>query len=154
VTLVVNMRRVEREIRMIRAGYVPLALVSKDLARRQEDLRATLDEGLRSDELTVHDARIALGQLRNKRDSSLASIRKKVDELQRGGDSPPARFAELRYEVNELTASVDALKPLYDRLLRAAPEPNETLDSPRIVEAIDQIKGGERTVAMLTNELA
>ena len=38
-TVVFNMRQVEDQVVLIGKGFVPLALASKDLARRQDDLR-------------------------------------------------------------------------------------------------------------------
>nr|MBA3501666.1 hypothetical protein [Deltaproteobacteria bacterium] len=42
-TLVVNMRQVEDQVVLIGKGYVPLALESKDLARRQDELHTHVE---------------------------------------------------------------------------------------------------------------
>ncbi len=154
VTLIFNLRLVEREIRMVRQGYVPLFEGSKELELRQEDLRSTLDEGAHSNELTVLDVRVNVTNARLKRDASITSMRHVVGDLERTGDLNTARLAELRTDFEELQASITVLKPLYDRLLRDPPDKNETLESPPIAEAIDQLKIGERTVAALTRQQA
>ena len=48
-TVVFNMRQVEDQVLLIGKGFVPLALASKDLARRQDDLRNYLEEGLKDE---------------------------------------------------------------------------------------------------------
>src|SRR5207302_9162798 len=128
-TVVFNMRRVEQEIHLVRSGYVPLALVSKDLARREEDLKAFLEEGW-SAEQTVRNARVTLAQSKNRRDVALDSLRTDVENL----DQMASLDAQqTRHEIDQLQASVDALRPLYDRLLRATKD-DQKLDDPAIVE--------------------
>ncbi|MFN0246771.1 MAG: ATP-binding protein [Kofleriaceae bacterium] len=73
-TVVFNMRQVEDQVVLIGKGFVPLALASKDLARRQDDLRNYLEEGLK-DETSVMAVRKELNRIRAIRDRQLKNLR-------------------------------------------------------------------------------
>ena len=73
-TVVFYMSQVEDQVLLIGKGYVPLALGSKDLARRQDDLRNYLDERLH-DESNAQVARLALNRSRTNRDRALKTLR-------------------------------------------------------------------------------
>src|SRR5256885_6192394 len=107
-TVVFNMRKVEQEIHLVRSGYVPLALVSKDLARREEDLKAFLEEGWTA-EPSVHSARVTLAQTKNRRDVALDSLRRDLESLDQ---MATLEAQQTRHAIEQLQASVDALRPL------------------------------------------
>jgi len=126
-TIVVNLREVEDQASLILRGYVPLAISSNDLTRRQEDLKTYLDQGItdanRAIEVTGNIAR-----LRKKREQALAEIQKTVDNL--GGlVNPDGQAAELvdhrlrntAPRVSALNTLITNLEASYATLLAAPP---------------------------------
>jgi two-component system NtrC family sensor kinase len=77
-TVVFNMRQVEDQVVLIGKGFVPLALASKDLSRKQDDLRNYLDEALKvpcGDETSAMAVRKELNRIRTIRDRQLKNLR-------------------------------------------------------------------------------
>ena len=63
--IVVNQRILESSVEMVNTGYLPLSQLSKELARRCEDLRSYLTEGF-DKEPSTDSARIKLDTLRQR----------------------------------------------------------------------------------------
>lgn len=109
-TIVRNLREVEDEASLILRGYVPLAMVSADLQRRQEDLKAYLDSGIqdatRSGEVTR-----SLNALRGSRDRALGEIVKTLDGL--GGLTTTDGQA-----ASEVSKQLPMTTPLVDEIRR------------------------------------
>ena len=126
-TIVVNLREVEDQASLILRGYVPLAIASYDLARRQEDLRNYLEQGI-GDAVRPIDVTSNLARLRKRRDDAFGEIRKTVDSL--GGlvasDSQAASEVDRRLrssgpQVDALDREIKERAPGYASLLAAPP---------------------------------
>ena len=125
--IVINLREVEDQASLILRGYVPLAMSSSDLARRQEDLKAYLDQGIteanRPAEVTSNITR-----LRKKREQALAEIQRTIESL--GGlvnsDGQAAGEVDRRLRnsaprFSALQEDIVKLAPSYATLLGAPP---------------------------------
>lgn len=134
--VVVYMDQVGDEIRMIRTGFLPLALFSKDFARRQEDLRSYLAEELK-DEANLKYAQRNLRKHRGFRDKTLAAVKRTLDELRDVPERHERRVSETKERLAGLQQAVDATAPLYDEVLRAPP----------LTSAITSVDVRERTTA-------
>lgn len=139
--VVVYMDQVGDEIRMIRTGFLPLALFSKDFARRQEDLRSYLAEELK-DEANLKYAQRNLRKHRGFRDKTLAEVQRTLDGLRNVPERHQRRITETKERLATLQQAVNATAPLYDEVLRAPP----------LTSAITSIDARERTSA--TSSLA
>jgi two-component system, NtrC family, sensor kinase len=118
--VVVYMDQVGDEIRMIRTGFLPLALFSKDFARRQEDLLAYLSEELK-DATNLRFAQRNLKKHRGFRDKTLAEVQRTLAGLRQVPERHERRISETKERLANLQQIVDTTAPLYDRLLRAPP---------------------------------
>jgi len=155
-TVVFNMSQVEDQVLLIGKGYVPLALVSKDLARRQEDLRNYLEERL-TDESNTQVAKMALTRSRNNRDKALKTTRGILDSVEQLVDVDPRQFAVTRPKIEALERAVAAVAPLYDQLLAAPPLGGATTwdDKQQLAfEALGKLKNEERKLMLKSNELS
>lgn len=154
-TLVVNMRQVEDQVLLIGNGYVPLALESKDLARRQDDLRNLLEE--RFDEGTRRQVQ-NLNRLRKNRDNGLRATRRILDNVEKHVDVDPKQFAVTRPRIETLQRGVAALEPLYAELAGLAPgdtrTPVDPTKSARISEIVSKLRTEERKLWAQTNQLS
>lgn len=148
-TVVFNMRKVEDKIRRLRLGYVPLALVSKELSRTEDDLKVYLVEGVQ-DDTSAGNARTNLRNSRKRRNDALGRIHNNFDQVAQLEDFDSQQFGP---NIAQLQASVDALKPAYDRILAALAHGDE-LDNPRVTEPLRTLRDGETQVAIQTTELA
>src|SRR5687768_9613382 len=119
-TLVWYSTQVEHHVLLIRNGYVPLALKSKELANRQDDLRNYLAKQL-ADESNVRLAQQNIHRYRGARDRFLEENRKVIADLEQLTEIDPKQFAQSRPQLEALERGVVALKPLYDELLAAPP---------------------------------
>jgi len=155
-TVVFNMSQVEDQVLLIGKGYVPLALVSKDLARRQEDLRNYLEERL-TDESNTQVAKMALTRSRNNRDKALKTTRGILDSVEQLVDVDPRQFAVTRPKIEALERAVAAIAPLYDQLLAAPPLGDaKAWDAEQRLafEALGKLKNEERKLMLKSNELS
>src|SRR5688572_28028177 len=80
-TLFFYMRQVENHVILIRNGYVPLALKSKELANRQDDLRNYLEKQLAEESNTML-AKANIHRYRSARDKFLADNKKVLDDIE------------------------------------------------------------------------
>jgi two-component system, NtrC family, sensor kinase len=118
--VVLYMDQVGDEIRMIRTGFLPLALFSKDFTRRQEDLRAYLAEELK-DEANIRYAQRNLKKQKGFRDKTLAEVHRVLDGLRDIPERHQRRIADTRDRLATLQQDVDATAALYEQLMRAPP---------------------------------
>src|SRR4051794_30506442 len=79
-TIVVNLREVEDQASLVLGGYVPLAMVSSDLAQRHSDLQAYLDQGI-FDANQPNEVTSAIQNLRLKRELALKEIIKTLNGI-------------------------------------------------------------------------
>ena len=155
-SVVYQMTKVEEQVIVIGKGYVPLALGTKDVARRQEDLRNYLEERL-TDESNAQVARLALTRSRNTRDRALKATRKILDSVEQLVDVDPRQFAVTRPTIEALERAVAAVSPLYDELLAAPPlGPEATWDAKQKVafEALGKLRNEERKLMLRANALS
>ncbi|MEZ4366671.1 MAG: ATP-binding protein [Kofleriaceae bacterium] len=145
------------EIGVIRTGYLRLALTTKDLARKQDDLRSYVADELAGD-ASPRRVELRLRSLRGARDRLLAEAATIVGEL----GSVPARHARridrTREQVDALRLAVEALAPRYQALLTSPPldgvagpaAPDRALAS----DALAALKLDERSLSAQATDLA
>lgn len=118
-TVVFNMRQVEDQVVLIGKGFVPLALASKDLARRQDDLRNYLEEALK-DETSPMAVRKELNRIRAIRDRQLKNLRGIINSPAIAAfDSDRIRTIDPR--IQSLEDGAAALEDSYVRILGSPP---------------------------------
>jgi two-component system, NtrC family, sensor kinase len=117
-TLVNNLGQVEHQVILMGKGYVPLALKSKELANRQDDLRTYLEKQLPDETNPLH-ARANITRYRGGRDTFLNHNRKVLEELEKIIEVDPRQFTQSRPRLEALEKGVAALDPLYADLLAA-----------------------------------
>ena len=155
-TVVVNMQQVEDEILVIRKGFVPLALISKELSRRQESLRAYLEE--LPEALSANIAQRTLSLLHDSRGTEVTNARHVLEVLD-GLDVNPNQFAVTRPRIEALQAAVNDTEPLYRKILGSPPltRVDGTPLDPRhadSADALDQLKNLERRIGEQVKQLA
>jgi len=163
-TIIVNIRQLEDQVKLIGQGYVKLALESKDLTRRQEDLRKYLDFGDKENPRDPKPPEVdsatpppksprisntTLARYRNGRDLALAHARKVIEDLKREIDFDPKQFASSRPRLEALDRSIAAIAPYYDAIF-AKPDP---LD-PQRLDLLDALRDQERKISSQTTSLA
>ncbi|MBA2541981.1 MAG: HAMP domain-containing protein [Deltaproteobacteria bacterium] len=119
-TLVDSLGQVEDQVILMGKGYVPLALKSKELSNRQDDLRNYLEKQL-AEESNVVLARANINRYKNARDRFLLDNRKVLDDLEKLIEIDPRQFTDSRPRLEALEKGVAALEPLYADILAAPP---------------------------------
>lgn len=119
-TLVDSLGQVEDQVILIGKGYVPLALKSKELANRQDDLRNYLEKQL-AEESNVVLARANINRYKNARERYLLENRKVLEELEKLIDIDPMQFRESLPLLEKLEKGVASVTSLYADLLAAPP---------------------------------
>jgi signal transduction histidine kinase len=148
-TIVFNMQVVEAQIQVVRRAYVPLALFSKDLAQREDDLKAYLDEGY-SDMPNLISAWNTLRNTHDRRNLSLTALKKAAANLGEVAGDDAKVFTQ---SIVQLESGAKALEPDYDAI-HAAAEKNLPLDDLSFADALHRLKVGERQLAVKTTHLA
>jgi len=157
------MSRLAREIRVIRTGYLNLALTAKDLFEKQKDLRQYLFDDLAS-EATARRAKEMVRRHRKLRDKLLDDADGHLDALE-ATDLPPAhakKVKQIRAGVAMLRRDMAALDPFYTDMLRAPPLARTPIDqatpsrdvSERAKMALKQLQHGEGRLYGLTYRFA
>ena len=151
VTVVVNMRQVEDQVLLIGKGYVPLALESKDLARRQDELHTYVENRVQEDE---HNERVKgeLGRLRGNRDKRVREIRRILESLERVIEVDPRQFTITRPRLEQIEKSVGAIDGLYTQFLAGPGTTSETREAHAAV--LVQLRDEERKLWDLINKLS
>jgi signal transduction histidine kinase len=119
-TLVDSLGQVEDQVILMGKGYVPLALKSKELANRQDDLRNYLEKQL-TDESNVVLARANINRYKNARDRFLSDNRKVLEDLEKLIEIDPRQFTDSRPRLEALEKGVAAVGPLYSDIIAAPP---------------------------------
>lgn len=157
--VVLYMDQVGHEIRMIRTGFLPLALYSKDFSRRQEDLRAYLAEELREEE-ALRYAQRNLKKLRGLRDKTFAEVQRTLTSLRDVPERHARRISDTKERLAALQQLVDATAPLYDEVWRAPPlkanpiTSTEEGERKRATASLAQLSAKEQTIGAKAAELA
>lgn len=119
--VVANMEDVESKIQGVKNTYLPLALVSKDLANRQDDLRVYLDDVAKEEQAkkVAHDLR----RLREARDLALSRAFANLDSVATASTAErnSRDLAETRGRLDALREAIEATRPRYPPLLAGVP---------------------------------
>jgi signal transduction histidine kinase len=146
--IVVNQRRLESWVELVNSGYLPLSQLSKELARRCEDVKTYLSESF--DKGTSTDsARIKLDALRQRRAKELANLQKFFADVDIDFD----RERHLRQAVDRIEMLVDSQKAHYDHV-ELALRRGEPFSSAAVNEALAPLRDGERQIASQANQLS
>ncbi|MDQ3364659.1 MAG: ATP-binding protein [Myxococcota bacterium] len=114
-TVVVNMRQVEDQVLLIGKGYIPLALESKDLARRQDELHQYVENRVQDE--STDRVKAELGRLRGNRDKRVREIRRILEGLERVIKVDPRQFTITRPRLEQIERGVITVAPLYAQFL-------------------------------------
>jgi hypothetical protein len=120
VLIVTYMDDVGVEIGVIRTGYLKLALTTKDLSRKQDDLRSYLSDDLLG-EASARRVEVRLRALRLARDRLLAEAQATLAEVSSVPSRHGKRLERTREDVTRLAQAVGAQEARYARLLAAPP---------------------------------
>jgi signal transduction histidine kinase len=146
--IVVNQRILEGWVELVNDGYLPLSQLTKDLARRCEDLKTYLAEAF-DKEPNTDSARMKLDAFRQRRAKDLAALEKFFTEAAVDFD----RERGLRDTVERLKMLVDAQKPHYDHV-ELALRRGEPMTSPMVNEGLAPLRDGERQIASVAQQLS
>jgi two-component system, NtrC family, sensor kinase len=150
-TVVVNMRQVEDQVLLIGKGYVPLALESKDLARRQDELHFYVENRVQEDE--SHERVTAeLARLRNNRDKRIREIRRILMSLEKVIEVDPRQFTITRPRLEQIEKTVAGIDALYTQFLTGPGATDETHAAHAAV--LDKLQDEERKLWDLINKLS
>jgi two-component system NtrC family sensor kinase len=149
VDVVVNLTTVEESIHTIRVGHLPLALAANGLARRQEDVKSYLADGISQD--NSFSASTHLRGVRGLRDEAVKGLIRALDNYKKELDIPVPSNANDK--IDDLSKTLENLKPSYD-LLIAALKKNDSQDAESITGPLQKIRDGERRVLQDTTDLA
>jgi two-component system, NtrC family, sensor kinase len=150
--IVRNQHTLETWVGLVRLGYVPLALQSKNLERRSEDLKSYLSDSF-DKEPSVASASANLRSARQRRDRELAAIQKTLEDLGKIVDLDSTRFDYIRRSVERLQVGVDSLRPRYENIEQAIAR-GETFESEVLITNLAPLRDGERRLWAQTTELA
>jgi two-component system NtrC family sensor kinase len=118
--IVSYMDEVGIEIAVIRTGYLQLAFKTKELDRKQEDLRSYLADDLIT-EPSPRRVEYRLRGFRASRDKILGEALAVIDGLDNLRDRHIRNLAETRADLESIRASIAEQATLYTRLLAAPP---------------------------------
>jgi signal transduction histidine kinase len=152
--VVANMEDVEAKIQGIKNTYLPLALVSKDLANREDDLRAYLDELTREEQpkKIIRDLR----RLREPRDQTLAKAFANLDSVGEA-DRDNRDLTETRARLVAVQDDIADTAPRFQRLIAGLPLHPEQPDNPAQVAglaALAELKIAEFKITDRAKDLA
>ncbi len=133
-TLVSSLGEVENQVYLVGKGYVPLALKSKELVNRQDDLRNYLEKQL-PEESNVLLARANIKRHRAARDRFLLDNRKVLEDLEKSIEIRKRQFTRSRPQLEAIERAVAATAPLYDDILAAPPLAIHQTTSQHILDA-------------------
>ena len=149
VNVVLNLSTVEQSIHSIRVGYLPLALAANTLARREEDLKSYLDDGL-PQETSSYGANVRLRTARSPRDAAFKGLTHAVENYKNLDVPVDITTTD---KVTELAKLLEGLKPSYDALA-AALRKGEPLDGDSVASPLRVVREVERKLSQDTLDLA
>lgn len=152
VNIVINQTTLERGVRLVRVGYVPLALQSKNLERRSEDLKSYLGDAF-EEEPSVGSAGANLRIARQRRDKELAAIQDTLSDLGEIVNRDSTIFDHIRRSIERLQVGVDALTSRYEHLDQAIAR-GEPMGSDVITTSLAPLSDAERNLWTQTVNLA
>lgn len=146
--IVFNMELLGRQIRLIRTGYLPLALETRNLDEKQDILWSYLSDELPGESLPVRAERRLLRHMQA-RSRSLRDTEKILDGLSRVPDSHARRIADTQRMVATLREDIAALADRYERVLGAPPLDALSGTPGRTPAEVEQYELGRRTLEEL-----
>ena len=150
-TVVVNMRQVEDQVLLIGKGYVPLALESKDLARRQDELHQYVENRVQDDESNER-VKGELARLRGNRDKRVREIRRILTSLEKVIEVDPKQFMVTKPRLEQIEKAVTAIDALYVQFLAGPGTTAETREAHAAV--LVKLRDEERKLWDLINKLS
>jgi len=148
--VVLDMSRVEDQFLLTGKGYVPLALESKDLARRQDELHTYVENRVQ-DERTER-LKAELARLRGNRDKRVRELRKILEGIEATIDVDPRQFTITRPRIEQIERGIASVDALYAQFL-AGPGTTEASRQAQ-AEALAKLKDEERKLWDLINKLS
>jgi two-component system NtrC family sensor kinase len=152
-TVVRNMTKVEEQISLLRAAYVPLAIEGKNLELTERDLKAYLD-ALVDDEGGPNGARANLNRVQPARDKALEHFANGFAEIEKLPTSNPREFEVTRKRLASLVAATKDAVPIYQKMRSALIHATSTLDTPEITALRDELRSREIEIYAATTELS
>ncbi len=149
VNVVLNLTRVEYSIHAIRVGHLPLALAANTLARREEDLKSYLDDGM-PQETSSYGASVRLRTARSPRDATFRELTNAVANYKVLAIPIDATTNRL---IDEIALLLEGLKGPYDQLTIALRK-GDSLDADSITVPLRAVREGERRLSQDTATLA
>lgn len=146
---VFNLKHVEDEVARIQKAYIPFALVSKDLASHEEDIRSYVEDSFQSDPDPA-SARVNLRNVRDRRNLYLTNFRTYFTQV---GQLEGFDLQWLQHRLDGLQAAIDATKPDFNNIYSGLGR-GQAIDSAPITDALHRLKQGEREISTLTKDLA
>jgi two-component system NtrC family sensor kinase len=138
--IIYNQREMEREIRSVRVGYIPLASISKDLSRAQDDLTTYLADTFESDPTMLRGFHPA-------RDRALVNLRKTLNDAELPREQDRIGFDD---QLKRIEGDVADSLQYYDRLAPAVRDPKADLDK----DALFRLRNAENKTDQYTKKLA
>jgi signal transduction histidine kinase len=148
--IVINQRTLERSVELVNNGHLPLSQLTKELARRCDDLKTYLGEAFEK-EPNTDSARLKLDALRQRRAKELAAVQRFLDDLT--DINALDRKHLLRDTVDRIQLRIEALKPHYDHVELALRQ-GEPLSSAMVNAGLAPLRDGERQVSNQSGELS
>lgn len=146
--IVFNMVLLGRQIRLIRTGYLPLALETKNLDEKQDILWSYLSDEL-SGEIAPARAQRRLIRHTRARAKSLRATEKVLADLSRVHASHQRRIAETRRQVETIRDEIARLADAYRLLQTSPPLDALTAETARTPEEVTQHREARRTLETL-----
>jgi signal transduction histidine kinase len=161
VLTIANMDRLDREIRVIRVGYLQLALKTKDLAEKQSALLDYLRDELEGESTARRvDARVrrflvSRQRLIEQTDQVLKEVRDLPEIHRKTMEASAGRLAEIRKLVLATDANYRAMlaAPPVERALAAAGKPDDKESVETAVTALKKLRRDESRIHNKTQEL-
>jgi two-component system, NtrC family, sensor kinase len=125
-----NLDLLNHEIRVIRTGYVKLALISKDLSENQRHLRTYLQSELEA-ESSWSRVETRLKRFQARRAGFLRDARRVLDEQRDLPDPHRKAMAATAARLAQLEHRLEEVEPLYEALLSSGPPGGLVAELPR-----------------------
>jgi len=165
-----NLSQIEDQASLILRGYVPLALAAGDLARKQEDIKNYLDQGL-PDATGEEEVKRWLGRFKTARDKLLTEMARPMDVVKSLADTrayAATTDSKLTDTIETLSKDVEDELPMFATLTAHPPigippkgDPNfhaayNKLDPDRrhAYDVLEQLRDSEAKITLQVNKLA
>ena len=135
--VVFNLQKVENEVQQVRDGYVPLVLISKDLARYQLELSTFLDK-------SFVETPIAMAWKHRDREIAIKNVHDTLASFEHLPDVRRGQFVETMNDlVDKIDRAIAETVPLYQKVKPVDDDPT-----------LEKLRDAERNVKGSTDVLA